>query len=238
LTTDGFSPGETGEGMTDEQKEDGDSVARYFCGEDGEDEDEYAITDYTASQYDINKDMSHFMGHVPISLNNCIAVEAAYIVEAITLVKSMQTMKKPEIAAAAQDKYKAFIGALPLSCFAEDASVKVRMADKYFRAKSNSPEGFLTKATDVLKNVRVVAAEIKGIGTPLHQIPSGKSLTDMKNQFILKNYMALQEVEYVPLNNDDELLGQIPEGGGVDATCFHQFVTCRSCAQDQPRHHL
>ncbi len=59
------------------------------------------------------------------------------------------------------------------------------MAEKYFRAKSNSPEGFLTKATDVLKNVRVVAAGIKGIGTPLHQIPSGKSLTDMKNQFML-----------------------------------------------------
>ncbi len=70
----------------------------------------------------------------------------------------------------------------------------------------------MTKATDVLKNVTAVAAGIKGIGTPLHQIPSGKSLTNMKNQFILKNYMALQGVEYVPSNNNDKLLGQIPEG--------------------------
>ncbi len=167
LTSDGFSPGESGEGIIDEQQEDGDSVARYLGGEDGEDEDENTITDYTASQYDINKCVSQFMGRVPISLNICVAVEAAYMVEAITLVKSMQTMKKPEIAAASQDKYKAFLGALPLSCFA-DASVKVRMAEKYFRAKSNSPEGFLTKATDVLKNVRAVAAGIKGIGTLLH----------------------------------------------------------------------
>jgi hypothetical protein len=81
------------------------------------------------------------MGRVPISLNNCVAVEAAYMVEAVTLVKSMRTMKKPKNAAAAQDKYKAFIGALPLSCFA-DASVKVRMAKKYFHVKSISPEGF------------------------------------------------------------------------------------------------
>ncbi len=211
LTTDGFSPGESGKGITDEQQQDGDSETRYFGGEDGEDEDEYAITDYTASQYDINMRVSHFMGCVPISLNNRVTVEAAYMVEAVTLVKSMRTMKKPEIAAAAQDKYTAFIGALPLSCFA-DASVKVRMAEKYSHAKSNSPEGFLTKATDVLKNVRVVAAGIKGIGTPLHQIPSGKSITNMKNQFILKNYMASQGVEYVPSNDDDKLLGQISEG--------------------------
>ncbi len=141
MPTDGFSQGESGEGITDEQQEDGDSVARYFGGEEGEDEDEYAITDYTASQYDINKHVSHFMGRVLISLNNCIAVEAAYMVEAVTLVKSMRTMKKPEIATAAQDKYKALFGALPLSRFA-DASIKVRMAGNYFREKSNSPEGF------------------------------------------------------------------------------------------------
>ncbi len=122
LTTDGFSPRESGEGITDEQQQDGDSMARYFGGEDREDEDEYAITDYIASQYDINERISHFMGCVPIFLNNCIAVEAAYMVEAFSLVKSMRRMKKPEIAAVVQDKYKAFIGALPLSCFA-DASI-------------------------------------------------------------------------------------------------------------------
>jgi hypothetical protein len=145
------------------------------------------------------------MGCVPISLNNCVAIEAAYMVEAVTLVKSMQTMKKAEIAAATQDKYKSFIGPLPLSPFA-DALVKVRMAEKYFCAKSNSLEGFLIKATDVLKNVRATAAGIKGIGTMLHQIQSGKSLTNMKNQFILKKYMAAQRVENVSLNNEDKLL--------------------------------
>ncbi len=106
--------------------------------------------DYTASQFDINNCFSHFMGCVPISLNNCVAIEAAYMVEAIILVKSMGTMKKAEIAAATRDKYKAVIDALPLSCFAY-ASLKVKIAEKYFRAKSNSPEVFLTKATDVLK---------------------------------------------------------------------------------------
>jgi hypothetical protein len=59
--------------------------------------------------------------------------------------------------------------------------LRKKMEEKCFYAKSNSPEAFLTKANEVLKNIRAVAAEIRGIGIPLHQIPSGKSLTNMKN---------------------------------------------------------
>jgi hypothetical protein len=83
---------------------------------------------------------------------------------------------------------------------------------KYFCAKTNSAEGFLIKATDVLKNVRALAAGIRGVGTPLHQIPSGKSLTDMKNEFILKKYSVVQSVVHVPSNNDNKLLGEISDG--------------------------
>ena len=69
----------------------------------------------------------------------------------------------------------------------------------------------MTKANDVLKNERTMATGIRGIGTPLHQIPSGKSLTDMKNEFILKMYSRAQGLEYVPSNNnDEELLQAIP----------------------------
>ena len=86
------------------------------------------------------------------------------------------------------------------------------MAETYSRAKTNSAEGFLTKATDVLKNVRSLAAGIRGIGTPLHQIPSGKSLMDMKNEFILKKYHEVQGFVYAPSNNDEELMTEVPEG--------------------------
>ena len=47
------------------------------------------------------------MGHVPaISSQNCVAMEAAYMVEAITLVRSIQSMQESEIAEKALDKYK------------------------------------------------------------------------------------------------------------------------------------
>ena len=91
-----------------------------------------------------------------------------------------------------------------------DASVKMDMTEKYYHAMTNSPGGFLTKATDVLKKVRAMATGIRGIGTPLHQIPSGKSLMDMKNEFIMKKFSESQGLEYVPSNNDEELLEAVP----------------------------
>ncbi len=64
------------------------------------------------------------------------------------------------------------------------------MEAKYFRAKGTSADGLLTKANEVLKNVRALAAGTRGVGTPLHQIPSGRSLRDMRNEFILKKWSA------------------------------------------------
>ncbi len=177
----------------DELRRDGAALADYFAGDDdtgrndGEGAD-YCITDYTANH------------------------EAAYMIEAVTLVKSMRSMRKAEIAQKVQDKYKLCLRAIPLDRFA-DASIKIKMTEKYFRAKTNSAEGFLTKATDVLKNVRSLAAGIQGIGTPLHQIPSGKSLMDMKNEFILRKYHEVRGFVYDPAaNNDEELLADVPEG--------------------------
>jgi hypothetical protein len=156
----------------------------FFSGDDGGGdiqlrEDDYGITDYTAGQFDIHDGVNHFMGAVPKSLQNRVAVEAAYMVEALTSVMSMRSIRKTEIATLVHDKYKSFIRMIPLHRFA-DATVRVKMVEKYFRAKSNSPDGFYTKACDVMKGFRALAAVIKGVGSPLHQIPSGKSLMDMK----------------------------------------------------------
>ena len=52
------------------------------------------------------------------------------------------------------------------------------METKYFWAKGTSADSLLTKADDVLKNVRIMAAGIRGIGIQLHQILSGRSLPD------------------------------------------------------------
>jgi len=112
-----------------------------------------------------------------------------------------------------QDKYRAFINAISLERFS-DRSLKVTMEAKYFRAKGMSADGLLTKVNDVLKNVRVMAAGIRGVGTPLHQIPSGRSLMDMWNEFILKKWNAMQGTIYAPSNSssDDELMLDVQDG--------------------------
>ena len=144
----------------------------------------FQITDYTADAYDIHERTAHFMERRPISAANRIAVESVYMIEALTTVRSMKTMRKPEIAAKVQAKYKELIRSIPVEHFS-DINLKTMMETKYYRAKGTSADGLLTKAGEVLKNVRVTAAGIKGVGTPLHQIPSGRSLMDMHNQFIL-----------------------------------------------------
>jgi hypothetical protein len=171
----------------------------------------YDITDYKANKYDVHERTAHYMEHRLISSYNRVAVEAVYMVEALTRVKSMKTMRKPEIAQRVQDKYKAFIQAIPLDCYA-DSSIKVMMEAKYFRAKGTSADGLLTKANEVWKNVRALAAGIRGVGTPLHQIPSGRSLRDMRNEFILKKLSGAQGTIYAPSNNDEELMSEVPDG--------------------------
>jgi hypothetical protein len=174
-------------------------------------EDDYGITDYTAGQFDIHDCVNHIMGADPISLQDRVTVKAAYKVEALTSVRSMCAMRKTEIAPLVQEQCTSFICMLPLQRFA-DATVRVKMVKKFFRPKSNSPDGFYTKACDVMKGVRALATVIKGVGSSLHQIPSGKSLMDMKIEFILKKYSTAMGVVYVQSNNHEDQFAEILEG--------------------------
>jgi hypothetical protein len=171
----------------------------------------YEITDYTANEFDVHERTAHYMERRPISGANRIAVKAIYMVEALTLVKSMRTMRRQEIAERMQEKYKAFIRTIPIDRFS-DSTIRAMMLEKYYRVKGTSADGLLTKATDILKNVRAMAAGIRGVGTPLHQIPSGRSLCDMRNEFILTKWSAAQGTIYAPSNNDEELISEVPVG--------------------------
>jgi len=133
------------------------------------------------------------------------------MVEALTLVKSMRTMRRPEIAERVQEKYKAFIRSIPIDRFS-DSAIRSMIQEKYYRAKGTSADGLLTKANDVLKNVRSMAAGIRGVDTPLRQIPSGRSLHDMRNEFILTKWFAAQGTIYAPSNHDEELISEVPDG--------------------------
>jgi hypothetical protein len=214
LTTEGIE-----EGLF---REDSDEVVSEGGGDDDDDDGDndpdglqlppsYEITDYTANQYDVHERTAHYMERRPISASNRIAVEAVYMVEALTLVKSMRTMRRQEIAERVQEKYKAFIRSIPIDRFS-DSAIRSMMQEKYYRAKGTSADGLLTKANDVLKNVRAMAAGIRGVGTPLHQIPSGRSLHDMRNEFILTKWSAAQGTIYAPSNHDEELISEVPDG--------------------------
>ena len=65
---------------------------------------DFGITDYTANQFDVHEQTSHFMECHPITDKNRVAVEAVYMIEALTLVKSMKTMCKPEVAQHLQER--------------------------------------------------------------------------------------------------------------------------------------
>ena len=100
------------------EKDDHDDAASSLCGLDASvDIPSFDITDYTANEYDVNERTAHYMERRPISAANRCAVEAVYMVEALTLVKSMRTMRRQEIAERVQDKYKSFIRSIPIDRF-------------------------------------------------------------------------------------------------------------------------
>ena len=156
-----------------------------FTGDDGSDTG--SMNDYSANNYPLNERVSFFMERRAIASNNRAAVEAAYIIEALTLVRSAATMKKPDVALKVQETYKSLIHAIPNNRFADDG-IKTKMLQGYFRAKKNSPAGMLIKAEDTMGKVRAMAASIQGIGTPLHKLPSGKGLRDVWMEFVEKKY--------------------------------------------------
>jgi hypothetical protein len=50
----------------------------------------------------------------------------------------------------------------------------------------------------------------------MHQIPSSKSLTNMKNNYILKKYLAAKRGDSVTITNDDKLWEEIPDGWWIN----------------------
>ena len=173
-----------------------------YSGDDGDDDfhttggtsldDNYTASDsglnyYSAKEYPINERVHYFMGRAPINSSNRMAVEMVYMIEAYTIVRSAKMMKKPDVALKVQATYKELINAIPTNHFT-DFGLKDKMLQGYFRAKTNSPAGLLTKVEDSLQKARVMSTKLKGIGTPLHDIPSGKSLMDVKDNFVLEKY--------------------------------------------------
>ncbi len=115
-------------------------------------------------------------------------------------------VKKLDVALKVQAMYKELINLIPTSSRFTDFGLKDKMLQGYFGAKMNSPAGLLTKVEDSIAKARVMTTKLKGIGSPLHDILSGKSLTDVKENFILEKY--------------NEILGEV---------CLLSFLFCSIC---------
>jgi len=155
--------------------------------EHGEEEEWGDINEFSSSEFPINERVSFYMGRVPISNDNRQAVEFCYMVEAESLVRSQNTLKKPELAAKLLEKYKQLIIEIPLHRFGEFGS-KELMVKGYFNCKSGSTGGFMTKVKEVKAKVQVASRKMAGVGSPLSKISSGKGILDVKKLFIIDRY--------------------------------------------------
>jgi hypothetical protein len=147
--------------------------------DDGED---FGISEFTTDQFDVNERCSYFMERVPISNDNRAAVEAVYVLEAYTLVKSQNTLRKPEINAKMLETYKGLIEAIPGSRCA-DFAVKSTMLKGYYKAKTASAKGMGGRVDLVRKLVQGIIRELK-----LNKLPSCCGIFDVKDRWLRANY--------------------------------------------------
>ena len=86
--------------------------------------------------------------------------------------------------------YIELIRQIPANHFGE-FGLREAMTERYYGAKKGGASGFYTKVLDTKTKAQAVTRTIDGIGTPSSKIPSGRGLTDVRQQFILKDYKAV-----------------------------------------------
>ena len=132
------------------------------------------ITEFTADQFEVNERCSYYTNHVPITHDNRLAVEFVYMIEADTLVRSQNTLRKPELAAKLLEKYKQLIAAIPVNQF-RDAGLRQTMCLTYYRAKKGTAGGLQDKVRKMKVLVQEVCKQLQ-----LSKLPSGCGIFDVR----------------------------------------------------------
>ena len=148
------------------------------------------LNEYSSDQFSLNERRHYFMDRAPISSQNRAAVEFVYMVEAETLTRDSGTRGLGDVKKLLHSKYIELIRQIPSNQFGE-FGLRESMTERYYGAKKGGASGFYTKVLDTKKKVQAVTRKLSGIGTPLSHIPSGRGLTDVKQQFILQDYKAV-----------------------------------------------
>ena len=150
-----------------------------------EGDDDFGISEFTTEQFEVNERCSYFMNRVPISNDNRAAVEAVYMIEAITIVRSGNTLRKPEQATKIMATYKGLIANIPDNRFG-NCKLKDDMLTGYFRAKTGSASGLQGKIESVKSIVSRIVRELK-----LSKLPSGCGIHDVKDRWIRDRFVEV-----------------------------------------------
>ena len=149
---------------------------------DDEDIEDFAITEFTSDEFEVNERCRYYMDNIPISSDNRAAVEFVYMIEADTIVRSQNTLRKPELAAKLLEIYKQLISLIPPGRFGE-CGLQAAMCHKYFKAKKSSATGLQEKVKLVKPQVQAVCRTLN-----LSKLPSGRGINDVKKEYIIQKY--------------------------------------------------
>jgi hypothetical protein len=177
-------------------------------GDEEDDDDDYGgtgITEFTSDQFEVNERCSYYMNRVPISHENRKAVEFVYMIEADTIVRSQNTLSKPELAVKLLEKYKQLIAAIPANRFGDDG-LKATMCKGYYRAKLGSAGGL----QDKVRTLKTLVQKVYG-KCDLSKLPSGCGIFDARDRYISEKFVDSGGHE-----------SEVPDGWWLsDTSCYH-----------------
>lgn len=153
-----------------------------------EDDIDFGITEFTSDEFEVNERCSYYMNRGPITTENRAAVEFVYMIEADTLVRSQNTLRKPELAVKLLEKYKQLIEAIPVDRFGSYGLRNIMLV-KYYGAKTGSASGIQDKIKTIKRHVQELVRDLQ-----LNKLPSGRGIIDMKNKYIAEKYRDVMKL--------------------------------------------
>jgi len=154
------------------------------------------VTDAEASKYDFLQRLKHYMNNNKITMQNRQSVEIAIMIEAGTIIRNGNTIKKNDRAKEYYDVYIRTINEIDNNEF-EDKTVYDSMILSYHGAKSdNEGNMLLRKLAIVMTEVKKFAYKFPGIGS-LTQLPSGSNqISDMMRPYVIQLWSKKYPVQY------------------------------------------
>jgi len=156
----------------------------------------FYVTDAEASKYDFLQRLKHYMNNNKITMQNRQSVEIAIMIEAGTIIRNGNTIKKNNRANEYYDVYIRTINEIDNNEF-EDKTVYDSMILSYHGAKlDNEGNMLLRKLAIVMTEVKKFAYKFPGIGS-LTQLPSGSNqISDMMRPYVIQLWSKKYPVQY------------------------------------------